>query len=193
MPRDSAATKARLLEAAAEEFATHGIAGARVDRIAAAASANKNLIYVYFGNKQQLFDTVFNAAVGRLLEAAPLDVENLPEYTGALYDFYLEHPRLIRLSRWYGLEVAGKAPPLPAVEKANRHRLDAIATAQAAGLIDAELPPEHLLVLLLSLAATWSDGAFEAGSPAGPEEVAARRAAVVAAAARMVGPGRARP
>ena len=56
--RDSTATKARLLEAATEEFAAHGIAGARVDRIAAAANANKQLIYAYFGSKDQLFDAV---------------------------------------------------------------------------------------------------------------------------------------
>jgi AcrR family transcriptional regulator len=43
--RDSAATKERLLAAATDEFAAHGIAGARVDRIAAAARANKQLIY----------------------------------------------------------------------------------------------------------------------------------------------------
>jgi AcrR family transcriptional regulator len=56
--RDSAATKERLLEAATAEFAAHGIAGARVDRIAAAARANKQLIYAYFGSKEQLFDAV---------------------------------------------------------------------------------------------------------------------------------------
>ncbi|WP_217146124.1 TetR family transcriptional regulator, partial [Streptomyces sp. AC627_RSS907] len=51
MPPDSTATKARLLAAARAEFARHGVAGARVDRIAAAAKANKRLLYVYFGNK----------------------------------------------------------------------------------------------------------------------------------------------
>ncbi|MFD6108194.1 TetR/AcrR family transcriptional regulator, partial [Nocardia salmonicida] len=50
------ATKARILQAATDEFATYGIAGARVDRIAKTAGANKNLIYIYFGGKDQLFD-----------------------------------------------------------------------------------------------------------------------------------------
>ena len=40
--RDAEATKARILEAATAEFAAHGIAGARVDRIAASAGANKS-------------------------------------------------------------------------------------------------------------------------------------------------------
>ncbi|MFD9045102.1 TetR family transcriptional regulator, partial [Streptomyces bottropensis] len=45
------ATKSRILQAAAAEFAAYGFAGARVDRIAKAASVNKNLIYIYFTNK----------------------------------------------------------------------------------------------------------------------------------------------
>jgi len=58
MARDSTETRRRILEAAYREFARHGLAGARVDRIAAAAQANKRAIYDYFGNKQQLFDVV---------------------------------------------------------------------------------------------------------------------------------------
>ncbi|HEY3483203.1 MAG TPA: TetR family transcriptional regulator, partial [Streptomyces sp.] len=49
--RDAAETKRRLLAAATEEFAERGIAGARVDRIAAAAGCNKAMIYSYFGSK----------------------------------------------------------------------------------------------------------------------------------------------
>ena len=56
--RDAEATKARLLAAATAEFAAYGVAGARVDRIAGAAQANKQLIYAYFGSKDDLFDAV---------------------------------------------------------------------------------------------------------------------------------------
>jgi AcrR family transcriptional regulator len=50
-PRDAEATKARLLAAGTEEFAAHGFAGARIDRIAERAGANKRLIYMYFADK----------------------------------------------------------------------------------------------------------------------------------------------
>ncbi len=50
MVRDAAATRARILAAAVGEFAEFGEAGARIDRIAEAAGANKRSIYVYFGN-----------------------------------------------------------------------------------------------------------------------------------------------
>jgi AcrR family transcriptional regulator len=55
--RESAATRRRLIEAARVEFAARGSAGARIDRIAAAAKANKAQIYRYFGSKEQLFDS----------------------------------------------------------------------------------------------------------------------------------------
>ena len=48
MMRDAQDTKRRILAAATEEFTKHGIAGARVDRIAAAANSNKAMLYAYF-------------------------------------------------------------------------------------------------------------------------------------------------
>ena len=56
-PRDSAATKRRILDAATAEFAHFGLAGARVDRIAERAGANQQLIYAYFRSKEELFET----------------------------------------------------------------------------------------------------------------------------------------
>ncbi|MEU7889824.1 helix-turn-helix domain-containing protein [Microbispora bryophytorum] len=41
------------------EFAEHGIAGARIERIVSAARTNKAQLYAYFGNKDKLFDTIF--------------------------------------------------------------------------------------------------------------------------------------
>ena len=104
MKRDAQATRSRILAAATSEFAAYGIAGARVDRIAAAAQANKNMIYIYFGSKEQLFDAVFAAAIGQLLDTVPIDVHDLPGYAGALFDHADRHPQLTRLARWHGLE-----------------------------------------------------------------------------------------
>ena len=55
MARDAAATQQRIIEAATDEFAAHGISGARVDEIAARAGVNKRMLYYYFGSKEQLF------------------------------------------------------------------------------------------------------------------------------------------
>ena len=102
--RDSAKTRARLLEAATEEFAAHGIAGARVDRIAAAANANKQLIYAYFGSKDQLFDAVLTGRFRALTEDVPFAPDGLAGYVGRLFDYLVEHPEVMRLATWAGLE-----------------------------------------------------------------------------------------
>ena len=72
-PRDADATRTRILEAASSEFGALGIAGARIDRIAEKAGANKAMIYRYFGNKDDLFDAVFTAHVVAFVDAVQFD------------------------------------------------------------------------------------------------------------------------
>lgn len=70
--RDAEASKARVFEAAAEEFAAHGFAGAKVDRIASRARVNKAMIYYHFKDKAALYRAVvgdmFAATAARLRE-----------------------------------------------------------------------------------------------------------------------------
>ncbi|MFG2599235.1 TetR/AcrR family transcriptional regulator [Streptomyces sp. NPDC048462] len=104
MTSEAPPTKERLLAAAKEEFAAHGIAGARVDRIAELAGVNKERIYGYFGNKQKLFDAVVGRALDELAEAVPLKAGDDPaEYVGRVYDFHRDNPVLVRLFFWEGL------------------------------------------------------------------------------------------
>jgi TetR/AcrR family transcriptional regulator len=48
-------SRTRILDAALSEFAAHGLAGARTDRIANAAGVNKALLYYYFESKENLY------------------------------------------------------------------------------------------------------------------------------------------
>src|SRR5260370_14806994 len=86
MKRDIQETKKRLLDAATNEFAQRGIAGARVDRIADLAACSKPLIYDYFGNKDQLFDAVYDALVVAFMQDVPIDSSDLTGYAGGLFD-----------------------------------------------------------------------------------------------------------
>jgi AcrR family transcriptional regulator len=52
-------TKTRILDAALDEFAAKGLAGARVDEIARRAGANKAMIYYHFDSKAGLFNALF--------------------------------------------------------------------------------------------------------------------------------------
>lgn len=56
--RASGSVRERILAAAADELSRWGFAGARVDRIARLARANKRMIYHYFGDKQGLRQAV---------------------------------------------------------------------------------------------------------------------------------------
>jgi TetR/AcrR family transcriptional regulator len=70
----SAASRARLLTAAAAEFAARGFAGANVDRIARAARVNKAMIYYHFTSKAALYREIlrdmFEAVARRVADAA---------------------------------------------------------------------------------------------------------------------------
>src|SRR5688500_479311 len=61
-----AATRQRILDVATQEFAEHGIAGARIERIVAAARTNKAQLYGYFGSKDGLFDAIFFGSLERI-------------------------------------------------------------------------------------------------------------------------------
>jgi AcrR family transcriptional regulator len=94
--RDAGATKLRILAAARVEFADHGYMGARVDRIARTARANKRLLYYYIGNKEALYLATLERAYAdirsaerelRLEELEPLAaIERLVRFTWAYFN-----------------------------------------------------------------------------------------------------------
>ena len=66
--RNSAFAKAKILEAAENEFANNGLSGAMVDTIASASGYNKSLIYQYFGDKEKLYEVVIYNVYSKLSE-----------------------------------------------------------------------------------------------------------------------------
>ena len=195
MSRDTNATKARLLDAAFTEFAAYGIAGARVDRIADSAGVNKRLIYVYFGNKAQLFDEVLRRAMTAGAESVPFDVDDLPGYAGAIFDHLVARPDLMRLRLWKLLE----RPSATGLEPDTlRHKTAEVARAQQRGDLARDMGPEDLLTMVLAAAQAWfwaieGADAQEEGQSWSARRLAEHRAAVVEAASRISEPKPARP
>jgi AcrR family transcriptional regulator len=102
--RDAERTRAAILEAAPQEFARHGLGGARIDRIAERAKTNKRMLYYYFGLKEDLFLAVLERAYEHIRgEELELDLANLDPVAGVrrLIDFtwtyYLAHPEFMTL------------------------------------------------------------------------------------------------
>lgn len=89
---------------ATKEFARAGLAGARVDEIAALTRTTKRMIYYYFGGKEQLFTAVLERAYSAIRQAEQdLDVEHLDPVAAIrrlaelTFDHHEAHPDFIRL------------------------------------------------------------------------------------------------
>ncbi|WP_025273475.1 TetR/AcrR family transcriptional regulator [Haloglycomyces albus] len=108
----SAETRETLLEAARTEFARHGLAGSRVDRIAQSAGVNKERIYGLFGSKDGLFNEVLIQAMRCFVEVVnPLETDGTAaEYVKRHYEYHRDHPELLRLLLWEALEDGRDAP-----------------------------------------------------------------------------------
>jgi AcrR family transcriptional regulator len=159
--RNADATRERILDAALAEFSAHGIAGARVDRIAQAARCNKNLIYIYFEDKETLFTTVLQKHLVRIHAEQPFTPDDLPGYAAKVFDWARANPDLMRLLAWSALEqpAKGQAERVAAVNG----KMAALAEAQNAGRVGTAFAPNFLLIAVMSLATAWS-----VASPFGP-------------------------
>ncbi|MFP5442687.1 MAG: TetR/AcrR family transcriptional regulator, partial [Betaproteobacteria bacterium] len=97
-------TMANILQVATAEFADKGLAGARIDEIAALTSTSKRMIYYYFGSKEGLYVAVLEDAYRRIRRIeSELHLEDLaPEQAlrtlvGFTVDYQLANPDFIRL------------------------------------------------------------------------------------------------
>jgi AcrR family transcriptional regulator len=102
--RDADRSQRDILEAALDEFAAHGLAGARMDRIAERAAVNKRLIYYYFENKETLFLAVLEQAYERIrseerkLELTQVEpTEAIRRLISFTWHYYLAHPEFLTL------------------------------------------------------------------------------------------------
>ena len=111
--RDADRSQSTILAAARDEFAEHGLGGARMDRIAERAGLNKRLIYYYFADKDKLFQAVLEQAYLHirqeerklnLLGLKPADaLRRLVEFT---WNYYLGHPEFLSLLNSENLQSA---------------------------------------------------------------------------------------
>src|SRR5688572_18335317 len=102
--RDADRTRASILRAATEEFATHGLGGARVDAIAQRAKTNKRMLYYYYGDKEGLYLAVLEAAYEHirgeeqklnLRELSPED--GMRELCAFTWRYFVAHPEFLSL------------------------------------------------------------------------------------------------
>jgi AcrR family transcriptional regulator len=194
VPRDQLRgreTRQRVIDAATEEFAEYGVAGARINRIADTARASKERIYAWFGDKDALFGHVMQNGLDTLADAVPIDVD-LVEYTVRLHDYFARDESTQRIAVWAWLHDPATAGAFSSGRTLGySHKLDVIRKAQSEGLADPGWRPEELLALLLAVAANWHRAPAELRviDPSGfHADAAAQRESVRQAARRIVGP-----
>ncbi len=148
--------------AAAEEFASGGLFGARVDQIARRAETNERMLYYYFGSKEQLFTAVLEYAFGALTDAErALDlsgiapVEAMTRLAHFVWDYYRDHPDLLRLLNNENLHEARYLHKSTHIHEMISPIVATLAAilerGQRAGLFRANVDPLRLYVVLSGL------------------------------------------
>ena len=146
---DADRSRAALLDAALEEFAAKGFAGARVRDIAQRAGVSKDLVAYHFGGKDGLYLAVQQAWLRRedsfADPALPL-AEVLSRY---LHDA-LADSRPMRLLAWRGLASPDAIPPDGAAAPQD---LSGTRDRQQRGELPADIDPAVLRLVLLAVVA----------------------------------------
>jgi len=184
-PPAADAMRARILEAARDEFAALGLTGGRVERLAAAADSNKAQVFHYFGGKEGLFDALLVQELGGLHDAVPLDTDDLPAWAGRLHDALVERPWVARLATWQRLERADAV--VPALVERHEAAVAEVERAQRAGVLPRSFRPAVLFALVLQLAGVWATLPPEATGTVSAVVAARRRQVVVDAVAQLLG------
>ena len=161
-PRDPQATKAGILAAARIEFSKAGFAGARVDRIAEQAGANKRMLYHYFGDKEGLFAAVVEDAYAdirnseqrlRLDALEPREaIEKLVVFT---WEYYLANPAFITLVNSENLYQARHIEGNARLRKLQRGYVDMVGAilrrGEEAGVFRPGVDPAQLCITIAAI------------------------------------------
>jgi TetR/AcrR family transcriptional regulator len=150
--RDPDRTQRAILAAALDEFSVHGPAGARIDRIAAAAGVNKRMLYHYFGSKDGLWAALLADQLGTESTPTPAVAQGLAGQLVAASRRIAERPDLTRLLAWEALAdradgVVGGADRTVA----RQGRVDRLREAQRNGRLSPRLDAAQLELALTAL------------------------------------------
>ncbi|MCJ0979970.1 TetR family transcriptional regulator [Rhodococcus sp. ARC_M12] len=165
MKPDASATRARIVIAARDEFSEHGLAGARVDRIAVAAKASKERLYAYFGDKETLFRAVVEDGFARFIDEVPFAVDDLGGYAAREYLHLAAHPEEHRLLLWTQLQGGTATSGTDDIRSVIAQRRSAMAVAQQEGLISDAFTVDDLFTMIFGITSAWMTAP---GSDCGP-------------------------
>jgi AcrR family transcriptional regulator len=157
--RNPERSRERILNAAFNEFASKGFAGARVDQIARRAGINKRMLYHYFGDKEALFRQVLRRKMAERRAWGVVTPDDASESLPYWFELAWKDVNWIRLLEWEALQFIDG----PLIDEERRR--DAIAEAvgrirrrQKLGYLSTRFGAKHVLLAMISL--TWFPLAF---------------------------------
>ncbi len=160
--RNPEASQSRILEAAEQEFAAHGYEGARIDKIVRRAGVSKNLVYHYFGGKDDLFLIVMERMYERMrAHHADLQIKGLPPVEGMerlarhTFQHFVEYPEVISLLNSENLTKAQhvrNSEKLPRLYATLSDLIgDLLSRGEAEGAFRKGVDPQELYITISSL------------------------------------------
>ena len=189
-------SRAAILEAAAQEFAEYGIAGARTEAIARQARVNKALLYYYFKDKESLYGAVLDDAFSglkttlfRVFDSDLPTKEKMMAYAGAYFDFIASnqmYPRLMQREMMRARD--GHSPHIDEVIKNYiRPIFSRVGELMKKGIADGDfrpVNPAHFVPSMVAMIIFYFSSApmmqkIVGFNPLTPERIAERRAAVL--------------
>jgi TetR/AcrR family transcriptional regulator len=190
------ASRAAILRAAAEEFAEHGIAGARTETIAREARVNKALLYYYFKDKETLYGAVLDNAFSGLkttvfgvLDSDLPPREKIMAYVGTYFDFIASnqvYPKLMQREMMRARE--GHSPHIeklvknyfqPIFVRVSELLREGIAEGEFRKIDPAHFIPSMVAMIIFYFSSAPVMQKIVRFNPLAPERIAERRAAVL--------------
>jgi len=152
--RDADLTRQRIMEAALEEFSDKGRAGARVESIALRAGVSVRMLYVYFGNKDGLYEAVLHDHVTQRASALSDPSVPLSHFAPRHFAELRRDETFVRLVMWEALTTSATVPPVNEEERSGRYAelLDYLKGRRDEGELDPSLDTEMALLAVLALA-----------------------------------------
>jgi AcrR family transcriptional regulator len=151
--RNSSQTRQRILDAAIREFSAKGFAGARMDAIAERARINKRLIYVYWGNKEELFRQILTRKVLAMKEIFATATGLPPDRLVRYFEGSFRDPDLVRLIQWEALRQGRRLIAEDERRAALRDNVASVVRDQERGSITKAVEAEYLWLVFMALTA----------------------------------------
>jgi len=163
-PKAPEANRARIVQAAMDEFAARGFKGASMDAIAARTHTTRAMINYYFGSKEKLYLAVLEQVYGEIRRAesfldldhlAPVDaIKRIVEFT---FDYYLSHQGFVSIVVAENQAKGRHLRKSKVMRSLNRPIIDTlarvIARGQAGGIFraDADAVEVHMAIAALGM------------------------------------------